>query len=52
MKYLESNLVRANVVILMKVNDLSYMIKYLPCLLVNLQTAIYGNLLFAKCRAF
>ena len=33
----------------MKKNALSYMIKYLPCLLVNFQATIYKNLLLAKC---
>ena len=33
----------------MKMNALSYMIKYLPCLLVNFQAPIYKNLLLAKC---
>ena len=33
----------------MKMNAPSYMIKYLPCLLVNFQAAIYKNLLLAKC---
>ena len=30
-------------------NALSYMIKYLPCLLVNFQAAIHKNLLLTKC---
>ena len=30
----------------MKMNAVSYMIKYLPCLLVNVQVAIYRNLLW------
>ena len=33
----------------MKMEGLSYMIKYLPCFLVNFQAAIYGSLLLAKC---
>ena len=36
----------------MKMNALSYMIKYLPSLLVNFQAAIYKILLLARCRAF
>ena len=31
-------------------NALSCMIKYLPCLLVNFQAAIYKNLVLARCR--
>ena len=30
-------------------NAFSYMIKYLSCLLVSFQAAMYKNLLFAKC---
>ena len=33
----------------MKMEALSYMIKYLPCFLVNFQAAIYASLLLAKC---
>ena len=33
----------------MKMEALRCMIKYLPCFLVNLQAAIYANLLLAKC---
>ena len=33
----------------MKMKTLSWMIKYLPCVLVNFQAAIYASLLFAKC---
>ena len=33
----------------MKMNSLSYMIKYLPCFLVNFQAVIHKNLLLAKC---
>ena len=36
----------------MKLNAISYMIKYLPSLLVNFQAAIYKILLLARCRAF
>ena len=48
MKYLESNFVCVNVVISIKMNTLSYMIKYLSCLLVNFHAAIYRKLLLAK----
>ena len=48
MKYLESNFVCVNVVISIKMNTLSYRIKYLSCLLVNFHAAIYRNLLLAK----
>ena len=33
----------------METNALSYIIKYLPCLLVNFQAGIYKNLLLANC---
>ena len=36
----------------MKMKALSCMIKYLPCLIVNVQVAIHKNLLLASCRAF
>ena len=36
----------------MKMLALSYMIKYLPYLVVNFQAAIHKNLLLARCRAF
>ena len=35
-----------------KMHALSYMIKYLPCLTVNIQAAIHKNLLLARCKAF
>ena len=36
----------------MKMHSLSYMIKYLPCLIVNFQAAMRKNLLLARCKAF
>ena len=33
-------------------NAISYMIKYLPRLIVKFQAAIHKNLLLARCRAF
>ena len=36
----------------MKMHALSYMIKYLPCLVVNFQAAIHKNLFLARCKAF
>ena len=36
----------------MKINALSYIIRYLQCLLVDFQVAIYKKPHLAKCRAF
>ena len=36
----------------MKINPASYMIKYLPCLIVKFQATIHKNLLLAGCRTF
>ena len=36
----------------MKMHALSYIIKYLPCLIVNFQAAIHKNLPLARCKAF